>query len=111
MADFKGIKFSLCVSSFSLCCRVHEEAGGADEQTGFIATWCNHGASGGPLQLTSFRYLDTSFGRVLGSTPGKTIYLTCIVKYHLEGKNLEVCGFLIPPTKQKQKHFVVNSLL
>jgi hypothetical protein len=88
------IDFNLCYF-FLLCYRVHEEAGGADEPTGFIATWCNHGASDGPLLLTSFRYLDTGFGRILWSTPGKTIYLSMIQR----GKTWDVWDFDTHKTK------------
>ena len=81
---------------FLLCFRVHEEAAWADEPTGFIATWCNHGASDGPLQLTSFRYLDTGFGRVLWSTPGKTNLSSSTIQ---RGKSWDIWGFDTHKTK------------
>ena len=81
---------------FLLCFRVHEEAAWADEPTGFIATWCNHGASDGPLQLTSFRYLDTGFGRVLWSTPGKKKLSSSTIQ---RGKSWDIWGFDTHKTK------------
>ena len=42
---------SRCITAFCPAVdRVHEAAGG-EGPTGFIATWCNHGASEGPLLL------------------------------------------------------------